>query len=268
MKEYYFMSGLPRSGSTLLCAILRQNPEFYTDIGSKVNSLVINAINDITASPQFFSMEEMQIKNLIYGIFDGFYKHIEKPIIFDNSRSWTRKTDVLKSLFPNTKILCTVRDIVPIINSFEYINKKNPFYGYVLSKEECPDNIFSRTESMMCRGGTIFESLQSLKEGYSCNPEIIHIIEYEDLCKYPEKTIRGVYEFLEKPYYPHDFENVEYSNENFDIACRMKGLHTIKKKVEYNPPKIILPEEIVHKYKKMNMEFWRNKNNLNEFKYN
>lgn len=260
MKQYYFTSGLPRSGSTLLSAILNQNPDFHADIGSKINSIIINTINDITASPHFFSMEECQIKNLIYGIFDGFYKHIEKPIIFDNSRSWTKNTDILKSLFPNTKILCTVRDIVSIINSFEYINKKNPLYGYVLSSEELSDDVFSRTESMMRKGGTIFDSLQFFKEGYSSNPEMIHIIEYEDLCKYPEKTIRGVYEFLEKPYYPHDFKNVEYSNENFDMACRLKGLHTVKKKVEYRPPKIILPEEIVYKYKKMNMEFWRNSN--------
>ena len=39
--------------------------------------------------------------------------------------------------------------------------------------------------------------------------------------------------FLEKPYYSHDFENVEYSNENFDRACNLKDLHTVKRKVEY-----------------------------------
>jgi len=40
MKSYYFISGLPRSGSTLLSAILRQNPEFYADIASPVASPV------------------------------------------------------------------------------------------------------------------------------------------------------------------------------------------------------------------------------------
>jgi sulfotransferase len=69
--------------------------------------------------------------------------------------------------------------------------------------------------------------------------------------------MRGVYEFLERPYYSHDFDNVEYSNENFDKACNLKDLHTIKKGVEYKPPRCILPSEIVQKYKGMNMEFWR-----------
>ena len=86
---------------------------------------------------------------------------------------------------------------------------------------------------------------------------MIHFVEYENLCKEPEKTMRKVYEFLEKPYYSHDFENIEYSNENFDKFCNLKDLHTVKRKVEYNPPKCILPPEIVQKYKEMNMEFWK-----------
>ncbi|NBP58534.1 sulfotransferase, partial [bacterium] len=35
-KKYYFISGLPRSGSTLLSAILNQNPRFYSGPNSPV----------------------------------------------------------------------------------------------------------------------------------------------------------------------------------------------------------------------------------------
>jgi len=96
-----------------------------------------------------------------------------------------------------------------------------------------------------------------LSEGYAANPEMMMLIEYEDLCKEPEKTMKKVYKFLEKPYFNHDFDNVEYSNETYDKAINAKGLHTVKRKVEYDPPKIILPPEIVKKYSEMNMEFWR-----------
>ena len=92
---------------------------------------------------------------------------------------------------------------------------------------------------------------------------MIYFIEYENLCKEPEKTIRGVYEFLEKPYYSHDFENVDYSNEIFDNACNAKDLHTVRRKVKYKPPRIILPPEIVQEYKDMKMEFWRKNNKMN-----
>jgi len=256
MKSYYFISGLPRSGSTLLSGILKQNPDFYADIASPVQGLTEISIDVITGDENNLNITEDQIKNLMYGIFDGYYKNIEKPVIFDSFRDWTKKTPFLKALFPYTKILCPVRDIVSILNSFELIASKNPFHTTTLTAHK--DNVFARCDGMMDRNdGIVAVPWILLREGYAMNPEMIMLIDYENLCKTPEKTMREVYEFLEKPYYSHDFENVEYSNENFDKSCNLKDLHTLKRKVEYNPPRCILPPEIVQKYNEMNMEFWK-----------
>jgi sulfotransferase len=256
MKSYHFISGLPRSGSTLLSGILKQNPDFYSDISSPVEALAGTSIDLITSTENNFTITEDQRKNLMYGIFDGYYKHIEKPVIFDSSRSWTKKTNFLKALFPDTKILCPVRDIVSILNSFEVIASKNPFHTKALTEHK--DNVFARCDGMMNKNdGIIAAPWIFLQEGYALHPEMIMLIEYENLCKEPEKTMRKVYEFLNRPYYSHDFENVDYSNENFDKACNLKDLHTVKRKVEYNPPRCILPPEIVKKYAEMNMEFWK-----------
>jgi sulfotransferase len=255
MKSYYFISGLPRSGSTLLSSILKQNPEFYADIASPVEALTGSSIDVVTGAESNFTIVEDQRKNLMYGIFDGYYKHIEKPVIFDSSRGWTKKTNFLKALFPYTKILCPVRDIVSILNSFEVILNKNCFYTKKINEKVFSQNIFIRIQELFER--EIINYYSFLQEGYAINPEMIYFVEYENLCKEPEKTMRGVYEFLEKPYYSHDFENLEYTNEIFDMVCNVKGLHTIKKRVEYNPPINVLPSEIAKKYKEMNIEFWR-----------
>lgn len=258
MKSYYFISGLPRSGSTLLSGILRQNPDFYADIASPINAISDNIIDTITHSEHNLTIEEECRKNLLHGMFEGYYKHIENPIIFDSSRNWTKKISFLQLLFPYTKILCCVRDIVSILNSFELIFSKNPLYSNILLEDK--ENVFFRCESLMDkRDGVVGKSWTSLKEGFIFNPKIIHFIEYDNLCKNPEKTMREVYEFLEKPYYSHNFENVEYSNENFDRACNLKDLHTVRRKVEYKPPRCVLPPEIVKNYCEMNMEFWRKK---------
>ena len=255
MKSYYFISGLPRSGSTLLSGILKQNPDFYADIASPVQGLTEISIDVITGDENNLNITEDQIKNLMYGIFDGYYKNIEKPVIFDSFRDWTKKTPFLKALFPYTKILCPVRDIVSILNSFEVLFNRNYFYTKQINEKIFSENIFMRIQELFQR--EIFNYYSFLLEGYAINPEMIMLIEYENLCKTPEKTMRQVYEFLERPYYSHDFENVEYSNENFDKSCNLKDLHTVKKKVEYNPPRCILPPEIVKKYTEMNMEFWK-----------
>ena len=255
MKSFFFISGLPRSGSTLLSGILKQNPDFYADIASPVQGLTGTSIDVITSGENNLNITEDQRKNLMYAVFDGYYKHIETPVIFDSCRGWTKKTPFLKALFPYTKILCPVRDIVSILNSFEVLFNRNYFYTKQINEKIFSENIFIRIQELFQR--EIFNYYSFLLEGYAINPEMIMLIEYENLCKTPEKTMRQVYEFLERPYYSHDFENVEYSNENFDKSCNLKDLHTVKRKVEYNPPRCILPPEIIQKYNEMNMEFWK-----------
>lgn len=258
MKSYYFISGLPRSGSTLLSAILKQNPDFYADIASPLHGIINNTIDFITKSENNLNIESNRRKNILLSIFSGYYQHLNASIIFDSSRSWTKNTTLLKDLFPYTKILCCVRDIPWIINSFELIGKINPFYTTTLVKQEYNGNVFSRSDGMMDKNdGIIAGPWICLQEGYAINPEMIYFVEYENLCKNPEKEMKNIYRFLEKPYYAHDFDNVEYSNENFDLICNLKDLHTVRKKVEYKQQKKILPPEVWEKYANMNMEFWK-----------
>jgi sulfotransferase len=258
MKKYFFISGLPRSGSTLLSSILRQNPYFYADISSPVEGLTTTAIDLLTGCESNYIVNEERRITLLQHIFEGFYSHINSPIIMDTSRAWTKKTTLLKTLFPYTKILCCVRDIVGILNSFETIFKKNPLYTNTLIKEDLKHHVFSRCDAMMDnKEGIITTNWLNLQEGYYANPEMIHFVEYEKMCKNPEQSMGQIYQFLDLPYYSHDFDNLEYSNESFDNVCNLKDLHTVKRKVEYNPPRMILPPEIIEKYSSANMEFWK-----------
>ena len=65
MKSYYFISGLPRSGSTLLSGILKQNPDFYADIASPVEALAGSSIDIITGAESNLTVTEYQRKNLM-----------------------------------------------------------------------------------------------------------------------------------------------------------------------------------------------------------
>ena len=266
-KQYYFISGLPRSGSTLLSGILKQNPEFYADITSPVSGVIQSTINGITGSENNHNVNEERRKAILSSIFDGYYSSTETPVIFDTSRGWTSQTPTLKALFPYTKILCCVRDIGWILDSFERISAKNPFHTNTLIAQEHNTNVFSRCDEMMSKEGGIVMSVWALlHEGYAMNPDMIKLIEYEDLCKYPEKTMRSIYEFIDKPYYDHDFDNVEYSNENFDLSCNLKDLHTVKRKVEWIERRSILPQDVWEKYS--SMEFWRQTNKKSTLDYN
>jgi sulfotransferase len=55
MKQLHFISGLPRSGSTLLAGILRQNPQFHAAMSSPVAPMMNAALEQMGAGGEFAS---------------------------------------------------------------------------------------------------------------------------------------------------------------------------------------------------------------------
>lgn len=68
----HFISGLPRSGSTLLAAILRQNPRFHAGMSSPMGSLFMalqGAISRRNEASVF--IDKSQKHELLKGLFDN-----------------------------------------------------------------------------------------------------------------------------------------------------------------------------------------------------
>jgi sulfotransferase len=257
LKEFLFISGLPRSGSTLLSAILRQNPEFYADISSPVQSLVGATINVITASESNHLINEDRRKSFLRALFNAYYDAVEPPTVFDTSRGWTAKTSLLKLLFPQTKIICCVRDLFWILDSFERIAAKNTLWNASLTDDEARQTVTTRCDALMDvkKEGQVVKPYYFLEEGMLLNPDMILLVEYEALCKKPESVMRELYDFIGKPYFDHDFRNVEYDNEVYDKALNMKSLHTVRREVSWIERPSILPKSVWEKYS--GKEFWR-----------
>ena len=257
MKEFFFISGLPRSGSTLLSGILRQNPDFYADISSPMQGLVTSTINVITGSENNHLIDEDRRRQILRDTFEAYYKAVDRPVVFDTSRGWTAKTSLLKDLYPQTKVICCVRDLPWILDSFERITAKNSLYGATLTDDEARQTVTTRCDALMDvkKEGQVVKPYYFLEEGLLLNPDMIFLMEYEGLCKYPEDTLRKIYAFMGKPYFDHNFNNVEYENEVFDRSLNMKSLHTVRRKVEWQERPSILPKSVWDKYS--GKEFWR-----------
>lgn len=257
MKEYFFISGLPRSGSTLLSSILNQNPSFYAGISSSMQEIIVSTISVITNSENNYVIDENRRKELLKDIFESYYKITDKPVVFDTSRGWTAKTTLLKYLFPNTKIICCVRDLFWILDSFEKITLKNTLYNSFLTDPESRNTVTTRCDALMDvkKEGQVVKPYYWLEEGLLANPDMILLVEYEDLCKNPKKIMQDIYNFINMPYFEHDFKNVEYKNEAFDSFLNMHGLHTTKKEVQWEERNSILPRSVWDKY--AGKEFWR-----------
>jgi len=262
-KQFFFLAGLPRTGSTVLASILNQNPKIYVTPTSPLETLLRENDNAWHETPSVIAnLFPEQLKNISDAIINGCWEHIDKPIIIDKHRVWASKIPQIKLAFGRAKIIVTTRDLPSIFASFLRLNRNMPLgtsgIDLTLLKEGTWLNDSNRVDSMW--NSYVKKTWLNFKAGYENNRECLHIVEYDDLCSKKEEVIQGIYKFLELPYYNHDLENiVNVTPENDEESYGLIGLHNINATLEKtsSDPKDILGERLYNKYNDMNLEFWR-----------
>jgi len=268
-KIFYFLSGLPRSGSTLLSSILNQNPNIYASSNSPVCGTMFAVEGNIINSEQYSAFPKPDIvPPMVYGILEGYYADIEKNIIIDKSRGWCEPASLelaLRNLPYEPKIIVTVRDILSILASFIHLihnNDKVSFIDNEINQLQQfhfyrPDDDI-RCDYLMQPKGLIDNSLYGIATALNPdNRKYFHFVEYDDLVNNTEETILGIYKFLDIDTFEHNFDNiVNHAPENDDVYG-IDGLHAIREKISRRG---INPEEILSSYilnKYSGLEFWR-----------
>ena len=272
MKTYYFMSGLPRSGSTLLSSLLNQNPRFYSGPSSPVVPTMI-ALEQSLANDELYLAypKQPQAAKIISSVLENWYSDVDKPVIFDKNRSWVNRLHYIPGYFGiEPKVLYPVRDISEILTSFISMYRRNPYTGQgripfldeMLIKSNVPLSDDNRCEALCSPGGIVGASYNGLKQVFAEGKEKqVHIIEYDDLINSPEETMKKIYDFLGEEYFNHNFENIEnIHRENDQAVYGMADMHDVRSKlgkVSANPADV-LSENILAKC--TGSEFWRKVN--------
>lgn len=256
--QFHFISGLPRSGSTLLAGILRQNPKFHASMSSPVSGLLNGVLEQMGAGSEFYSFfDEEKRKRICKAIFDAYYAdQTNRNVIFDTSRIWTARLHQLVELFDDFKMICCVRNPAWVMDSFEVIYRKNPFDYSRMFNAGSRQTVYTRCESLINAAGTVGSPWTALKEAYyGEHSGRLLLVDYDLLTQFPQKTLDLIYQFLNLPVFDHDFNQVEYEESEFDQNVGVKGLHSVNKKVEFKPRRSILPPDLFAKYQ--DMDFWQ-----------
>lgn len=94
-KQFVFISGLPRSGSTLLSTILNQNPKFQASISGPLARFTRSIIQESSAQGGYkLQCPEDKRKKIIHGIFDNYYDS-GKEVYWDTNRGWSLLTPLV-----------------------------------------------------------------------------------------------------------------------------------------------------------------------------
>lgn len=262
-KTIHFIAGLPRSGSTLLCNILNQNPRFHATSTSGILEIVLAIRNQWENVTELRASPNKPGKNaVIRPILQNYYSLADRPIVFDKSRAWCAYIELAEFILEReVKMLVPVRRIVDILASFEKL-----FRG-VAHEWQFPQEKthFSDWQTVEGRSDIWMRSDQPVGIAYNRIRDAIHrgfgdrmlLIEFEHLTGHPKETMETVYNFLDEEYYEHDFDHVEQVTHENDDIHGIPGLHTIRNKVEpfEVKAKAIIGDIAYDKYS--NAEFWR-----------
>ncbi|MEO1225192.1 MAG: sulfotransferase [Pseudomonadota bacterium] len=266
-KTFHFISGLPRSGSTLLAAILRQNPRFHAGMSSPLATLFESFIAQVSAGSELSSMvTSKQRAAILKGLFDSYYDDRDEAVIFDTNRAWTAQLPALVELYPDAKLICTVRDVAWVLDSLERRYRSNAFENTRLFNTPAERaTVYTRVDALASSNRLVGFAFQALREAcWSEHAARLVIVDYDLLSSQPEEVVRLLYQFLDEPEFEHDFETVEYDAPEFDDRLGLSGLHRVRPKVEPQRRRTILPPDLFERYS--NMSFWRDLSNSEAFR--
>lgn len=243
MNKFIALSGLPRSGSTLLSAILSQNP----DIHAEGNSAVCQLMWDMQQSCNGNSQQQLIANNkydvsydLITSIPNIYYKNVKQSVIFDKCRSWTLPDNMnmlYKYIDENPKVIVLERPIIDIVKSFVSLRLKNNWQG---NPEEGLLDEWSEP---------IMRSYNGVKWAKKNNNGEFLFVKYDDIVTDHKLTLKRIYEFCELKHFEHNFSHIVNNHPENDKVYEMLGQHDIRPTISKRNIEVKLSNEIIKKCK-------------------
>ena len=250
LRGVHFIAGLPRSGSTLLVALLRQNPEAVANITSPLLSMLKSLQAAASVEAEFSnSLSDDAIRNCLRGAVTGYLGSFgEQKLYFDTNRMWPSSIPLMNEVFEDFGIVCCVRRPSEVFASFERIFIENPLRISRLYSESDRQTIFGRFDSMFKSSGVIGAAIQSLEEALHGDfRNRVLLIEYHQLVHDPLTTMAEIYEFLRIPGFLHNFDDVEFSRDDVDAVLGARGLHTVPRGVRALNRELKIPKTLTER---------------------
>jgi sulfotransferase len=254
----HFIAGLPRAGSTLLAALLRQNPRFHTGMTSPVGALYAAMLAEASGRNEFsVFLDDRQRRALLSGVFTAYYEDVHQhKLVFDTNRFWCTQVAGLAQLFPQARTICCVREVSWIIDSIERLVQRNPFEPSKIFGFDTGGTIYKRADTAASATGFVGAAYNGLKEAFfGAHAKRLILVQYDSLTARPRETLRALYAALGEPAFEHDVDTVSFDGAvEFDARLGTPGLHAVAPQVRPNVRPTILPPDVFRRFEADN--FW------------
>jgi len=240
VQKIFYNASMPRAGSTLIQNILMQNPDIYSTPTSGVIELFLTSRATYTTSDAFKAQDPDTVKagfkdflqSGLYGYFNGI---TDRPYAIDKNRGWLGHFNLLEFVTDEKpKMIVMVRDLRAMFASMEKNYRKNVDKDpLIVNGAELKNMTTAARIDHFSVAPPIGPSVEWLSEIFHQQlDQHILFVRFEDLTSNPDRELQKIYQYLELPYFKHDFDNVEQLTHENDVIHGIFGDHKIKPKVE------------------------------------
>ncbi len=252
-KQIIYVSGLPRSGSTLLCQLLGHHPDIYSIGHSSPLAPLLEKIRDFTTENPFllsqldvdFDLVYNRMLNAYRGYINGWFDETDQMFVVDKNRHWVSMIETLNLIDPNFKMLVCLRDLVDIFGSIESQHQKTQLLRF--PDNTSPNLHYSRLESFFKDDGVIGEPLKGIQNLQYITDENLKdricYIEFDALIKKPVDVMKSIYQWLDIPNFAFDPNDLEVKPHETDSYYRFKYRHNTYPTI--NPPTKHIVSDII-----------------------
>lgn len=244
-KQIIYLTGLPRTGSTLLANILAMHPQITSTPSSPLCQTIQNMRRSWSDDPFLLSQLDEDIqkinKRLIRAtksFMQSWCDETENPIVVDKNRGWLFLVETLKLLYPNYKMIVCLRDLKNILASIEKQHRKTLMLDFPDHMEH--NIIDKRASALFDDNGVIGGPLKALynlgdipTEQWSKN---IYFWKFEQFLADPKVVTDHLFEWLNLEKEEIDFDNIKQSTFESDSWYRFKYPHKIYSKITLPEP--------------------------------
>lgn len=265
MDRFAFLSGLPRTGSTVLGTLLSQHPDLHPTSTSVVRHQLSYIKRFVLGESPYYDVKDPASPcwGIMRGMLYGGYEHITEEVVVEKDRGWATDVPLIQKLTgAEPRILSPVRSIPEIIASFILISRKIGRQSKIedeVREANRESNVW--TLSRIIWEKYIYGSWRDFKAGFENHPECFLLLEYDDIVSDPKKTMNLITTYLDvSPWVPSTTGLVNPNPEN-DNVYGMPGLHDVKSELKRTSPPAweILGDECYEFWERKELEFWRGK---------
>lgn len=219
--SFVALSGLPRTGSTLLSAILSQNPEIHAEGNSAVCQLMWDAQTscETTASEQLrANQRETTQDDIVRAIPAIYYKDVKARHIVDKCRSWTLPDNMAmlrRYITDDPKVIVLTRPLNDIVRSFVRLREAN---GWTDPQAGLLDPMSE----------PIMRSQFGVEHARATNSGEFLFIDYADLIGDTAAVLDSIYKFAGFDPFQHDLDNIVNKHPEDDAVYGLAGMHDIR----------------------------------------